>query len=131
MNSDVQLPSNKKFGFFFTFVFSILFFYFYTGNLWHWAFIFIAIAATFFFITLIKADILLPLNKIWMRFGLLLGLIFSPIILAIIFFGLFTPLAFIFRLTKRDELGLKFKTKSSYWIFRTDPVQSNNFKNQF
>ena len=72
----------------------------------------------FFLVTLIKSDALLPLNKLWMRFGVLLGIIVSPIVLGIIFFGMFTPIAILIRFSGRDELHLKFTQKGSHWIPR-------------
>jgi amino acid transporter len=95
------------------------------------AYAFIAVAFVFLIITLVRSDALLPLNKLWMRFGLLLGMIVSPIVLGIIFFGLFTPIATLMRLGRRDELRLKFVKKSSHWITRSEPIKSESFKNQF
>ena len=127
----MKLPSNKKFGFFFSFIFAIAAAYFYYSANQIWLYVFIAIASIFVLITLTKSDILLPLNKLWMRFGLLLGIIVSPIVLGIIFFGLFTPIAILMRLSRRDELRLKFLRKSSHWISRGEPIKSESFKRQF
>jgi len=129
--SEVELPSNKKIGYFFALVFIIATGYFYTHRSLIWACIFSVAAVIFFFVTLIKADLLLPLNKLWMRFGLLLGMIVSPIVLGVIFFGLFTPIAFLMRFRGRDELRLKFKNKTSHWILRDVPIQADSFKYQF
>ena len=129
--SEIELPSNRKFGFFFSFVFALAAAYFYFSTNVSWAYVFIATALIFLIITLIKSDALLPLNKLWMRFGLLLGMIVSPIVLGIIFFGLFTPIAILMRLSGRDELRLKFTQKASHWISRGEPIKSESFKNQF
>ena len=129
--SEIELPSNRKFGFFFTFVFGLAAAYFYYAGNMGWAYAVVAAASMFLLLTLIKSDALLPLNKLWMRFGLLLGMIVSPIILGIIFFCLFTPIAMIMRLSGRDELRLKFTNKASYWISRDEPIKSESFKNQF
>jgi len=129
--SEIELPSNRKFGFFFTFVFVMVAAYFhYSANV-SWAYVFIAMAMIFLLVTLIKSDALLPLNKLWMRFGLLLGMIVSPIVLGVIFFGLFTPIAILMRLSGRDELRLKFAQKASHWISREEPIKSESFKHQF
>lgn len=129
--SEIELPSNKKFGFFFAFVFFIIATYFlYSHNL-TWTFIFVGTSFVFCVISVTKADILLPLNKIWMRFGLLLGMLISPIILGIIFFGLFTPIAIFIRSIGRDELRLKLNNKTSHWIHRNEPIKSESFKQQF
>ena len=129
--SEIELPSNRKFGFFFTFVFAAAAAYFYYSANLTWTYVFIAAALAFLLVTLIKSDTLLPLNKLWMRFGLLLGMIVSPIVLGLLFFGLFTPYALIMRLGGRDELFLKFVEKSSHWIPRREPITSDSFKNQF
>ena len=129
--SDFELPSNRKFGFFFTFVFGAAAAYFhYSANV-SWTYVFIATGLAFLLVTLINCDALLPLNKLWMRFGLLLGMIVSPIVLGIIFFGLFTPIAILMRLSGRDELRLKFAQKASHWISREEPIKSESFKHQF
>ena len=83
------------------------------------------------FVTIVKADVLLPLNKLWFRFGLLLSTIVSPIVLGVIFFGIFTPIAVLMRMSGRDELRLKFNNKASHWISRSPPIQSDTFKHQF
>ena len=92
---------------------------------------FFAAASIFLFITMIKSDALLPLNKLWMYFGILLGMIVSPIVLGIVFFGLFTPIAMFMRLSGRDELRLKFTQKTSHWISRNERIKSESFKDQF
>ena len=129
--SEIELPSNRKFGIFFTFVFTAVAAYFYYSTNVSWAYVFVAAALAFLLVTLIKSDALLPLNKLWMRFGLLLGIIISPIVLGVIFFGLFTPIAMLMRLNGRDELRLKYAEKASHWISRGEPIKSESFKNQF
>ena len=129
--SEIELPSNRKFGFFFTFVFAVAAtYFFYLANV-SWAYVFVVAASLFLLVTLIKSDALLPFNKLWMRFGLLLGIIVSPIVFGIIFFGLFTPIALLMRLSGRDELRLNFSEKASHWISRSEPIKSDSFNNQF
>ena len=72
--SEIELPSNKRFGFFFTFIFSLAAAYFYNAATFLWACVFFALALLFLVISVKKADIFFPLNKLWMRFGLLLGM---------------------------------------------------------
>ena len=129
--AETELPSNQKFGFFFTFVFAVVAAYFYYSTNVSWAYVFVVAALIFLLVTLIKSDALLPLNKLWMRFGLLLGMIVSPIVVGIIFFGLFTPIAILMRLSGRDELRLKFSHKVSHWITRSEPIKPELFKHQF
>lgn len=128
---EIELPSNRKFGFFFTLLFAISAFYLYCFVDMSWAFVLASISFILLIITLVKSQALLPLNKMWMRLGLFLGKITSPIILGLIFFGLFTPIAIMMRLGGRDELRLKFTSKTSHWILRNNPIKHESFKNQF
>ena len=66
-----------------------------------------------------------------MSFGFLLGIIVSPIIMGLIFFGIFTPIAILMRLFGRDELRLRFKKQSSHWVIKDNDLQSETFKQQF
>ena len=70
-------------------------------------------------ITFLKSDILLPLNKSWMRLGLLMSKVAHPIILGFIFFILIAPVAIYFRLIGRDELKLKKRLDGSFWLIRS------------
>lgn len=128
---EAELPTNKKFGNFFTIVFIIVASYFYFNKSLNLSYIFGVVAAVFILVTILKDDLLLPLNRLWMRFGLLIGMIISPIVLGLIFFTLFTPVAIFMRLFGRDELHLKYKKKSSYWILRDDSICADSFKRQF
>ena len=130
-SSEIELPSNRNFGFFFTFVFAVAAAYFYNAENIIWTRAFFLVALIFLLITMMKSDALLPLNKLWMRFGLLLSMIVGPILLGLIFFGLFTPIALLMRLIGRDELKLKFSQKASHWITRSEPIRSESFKRQF
>ncbi len=129
--SEIELPSNRKFGFFFTFVSVVVAAYFYHLDNVTWTYVFIVAALAFLLVTLIMSYALLPLNKLWMRLGLLLGMIVSPIVLGVIFFGIFTPIAILMRLSGRDELRLKYVQKVSHWISRGEPIKSESFKHQF
>ena len=129
--SEIELPSNKKFGYFFTLIFLIITGYFFLNKSLNLAYVFAAISITLFFITLVKANLLLYPNKLWIQFGLLLGMIISPIVLGVLFFVLFTPTAIIMKLFGRDELRIKFKKNTSYWIVRENQINSDSFSNQF
>ena len=67
----------------------------------------------------------------WMYLGFILGKIISPIVLGMIFFGLFTPYGIAMRMMGRDELCLKKTKKQSHWIHRSDNSLKTNFKRQF
>ena len=132
--SEAQLPSNKKFGIFFTLIFTSISFYFFFKNLIELGSISFVIAALFAIVTITKDKLLFPLNKLWMRFGILLSIIVSPIIMGIIFFGLFTPMSLIMRLFRRDELRIRFNNKKTHWIKRNFPNGDDlaeSFKHQY
>ena len=127
----IQLPTNKKFGYFFSGIFLTISLYFIYSERFSTGYIFATLAILFVIITIINADLLLPLNKLWMYFGYLLGIIISPIVLGIIFFGLFTPYSLVMRMMGRDELRLKKTNKKSYWIIRSKSTPQTDFKQQF
>lgn len=127
----VVLPSNRKFGIFFSFIFALTAAYFYfTTNIIE-TYIFFTTSLILLGIAIIKAKILLPFNKLWMKFGFLLGMIVSPIVLGIIFIGLITPFAFAMRIYGRDELRLRLKNNDTYWKNRLQILPETNFKQQF
>ena len=129
--SEIELPTNRKFGFFFAFIFAVSAIHIlYIANI-TLAYVFAMSALLILLITLIKSEVLLPLNKLWMRFGVLLGMVVSPIVLGIIFFVFFTPIAILMRRNGRDELRLKCLQKASHWITRSEPIKSESFKHQF
>ena len=129
--SNIKLPSNKRFGYFFSAIFFIATGYFIYMENQIVGYIFAIISILFIATTLINADLLRPLNKLWMYFGLLLGKIISPIVLGIIFFGLFTPYGIVMRLLGRDELCLKIQKNKSHWILRSKITPQINFKQLF
>jgi hypothetical protein len=131
-SSTLNLPSNKTFGLFFSVVFITLAAYFYWKTWITFAFIALIIAFTFLAFTFFAPQILSPLNRLWYRFGLLLGKIVSPIVLGILFFLLITPASIVTRLFGRDELKIKKRSVKSYWADRSQPSHpSDSFKNQF
>ncbi len=128
---NVKLPSNRKFGLFFALLFTLVASYLMNNNNLL-AYILYFVSIIFISISLIKADILQPLNRAWMSLGFFLGLVIGPITLGIVFFGLITPFAFFLKLINRDELGLRTSQKSSFWKDRVENFQDTiSFRNQF
>ena len=127
----IELPSNKKFGFFFTVAFLIIASYFFLSDRILISYVFFVFTAILLLITFINEHALLPLNKLWMRFGHLIGTIISPIVLGVIFFGIFTPYSLLMRLFGRDELKLKLVKSRSYWKLRIQSLPLTNFRKQF
>lgn len=123
--------SDKKFGFFFTFIFFVLACYFFFINKQYLAYL------TFFFsgillkITLYNPRIINKLKNYWIKFGIFLGKIVNPIILAVIFFGIFTAYSIIMKIFGRDELNLNKVKKNSYWRYRNKKLSLTDFNKQF
>ena len=124
-----KLPSNRNFGIVFFLVFLIISLYPLAFNeaLAKWA---LVISIIFLALGLINSKILTPLNRLWFKFGIFLGRIISPIIMALIFFLVVTPIGLIMRLLRKDLLNLKYNKKNkSYWIEKNGP--KSKMKNQF
>ena len=106
---DIKLGSNRSFGIVFFIVFFLIGIYplINSGELRIWSLI---IAFIFLVLGLFNSKFLTPFNKIWFRFGILLGRIVSPIIMAIIFFLVVTPIGLLMRFARKDLLNMKFNT---------------------
>ncbi len=128
----IKLPSNKKFGLFFSMIFFIFGGYFLYADSMMSAYFLIATSIIFLFFSLFKPNLLNPLNKIWMYFGYLIGIIVSPLVLSLLFFLIFTPVSILMKIVGRDELRLKFKKCDTYWKPKFhNNFASNSFKDQF
>ena len=92
-----------------------------------------AIAGAFLFAGLALPRILRPLNSVWLRFGLLLHRITSPIILAMLFYLTVLPTGLVMRILGKDLLRLRFdRNARSYWIERSPPgPEPESLRNQF
>ena len=128
MKQKIKIPSNKNFGIVFSIVFLII-------SLWPllnqndiriWSLI---ISGIFLVLGLINSKLLLPLNKIWFKFGILLGNFIAPIVMGIVYFMVVTPTGLIMRLLGKDLLNLKKNNKDTYWIEKDN--SNNDLKNQF
>ena len=123
-----KLPTNRNFGIVFFLVFLIisLFPIINNENIRIWSLI---IALIFLILGLLNASILSPLNKFWFKFGMTLGNLISPVIMAIIFFMVVTPTSLLVRLFGKDLLSLKKNDKKTYWIKKS--IIKSEMKNQF
>jgi hypothetical protein len=125
---EIKISSNRSFGIVFFVVFLLIAIYplSYNGEIRIWS---IVISFIFLILGLLKSKILTPLNKLWFKFGILLGMIFSPLIMGIIFFVVVTPIGLIMRILGKDLLNLKYNSNKSYWIEKSGP--KSKMKNQF
>ena len=128
MDDKIKLGSNRSFGIVFFVVFLLVSFYplINEENIRYWS---LFISFIFLILGLLNSKILTPLNKIWFKFGILLGKIISPLVMGIIFFLVVTPIGFLMKMFKKDLLNLKFNKDKSYWIEKTEP--KSKMKNQF
>ena len=125
---DVKISSNRSFGIVFFIVFLLIALHpLLNGeNLKIWSLI---IALIFLILGSVNSKFLTPLNKIWFKFGIILGKIVSPLIMAIIFFFVVTPIAILMKLLKKDLLNLRYNKNESYWVEKAEP--KSKMKNQF
>ena len=85
----------------------------------------IIISIIFLILGLLNSKLLSPLNSFWIKFGELLGKIIAPVVMAIIYFFILTPISLMVRLFGKDLLGLKFSKKlKTYWIKRKKDLGS-------
>ena len=126
--SDVKISSNRSFGVVFFVVFLLIALYPVINNeeIRVWSLI---VSLIFLVSGLLNSKILNPLNQIWFKFGVFLGKIISPFIMAIIFFFVVTPIGLMMRTLGKDILNLRYNTKKTYWIEKTGP--KSKMKNQF
>jgi hypothetical protein len=77
--------------------------------------------------------VLAPLNRLWLKFGLLLHKVVSPIVLGVMFFLVITPIGLTMRAFGKNPLRLKLdKQSGSYWIERVPPGPApESLKDQF
>ncbi len=125
---EIKISSNRSFGIVFFIVFLLIALYplLKDNDLRIWS---LVISFIFLILGLINSKILTPLNRLWFKFGLLLGKFISPLIMGIIFFIVVTPIGIIMRLLKKDLLNLKYNKKKTYWIDKSGP--KSKMKNQF
>ena len=127
-NQKIKIGSNRNFGIVFFIVFLIIAFWPLLNNneINYWS---LAISITFLILGLANSKILTPLNKIWFKFGILLGNVIAPIVMGIIFFLIVTPTSIIMKILGKDLLNLKKNNNNSYWIEKSD--QNSKMKNQY
>jgi len=128
MNKKVWMSSNRSFGLVFFAFFLIVglwpIFQYEDIRIW-------SIIAAFIFLILgiLDSKYLTPLNRFWMKFGLFLGKIISPIVMGIVFFLVVTPIGIIMKIFRKDLLNIKHNQNQSYWVHRKNKFGS--MKKQF
>jgi Saxitoxin biosynthesis operon protein SxtJ len=121
MMSSAPLPSNRSFGTLFVVVFAIVGAYVWWrgAGAFGWWF---GLSGLTLAVTLAKPDWLTPANRAWMKLAEILNRIVSPVVLGVIFFGMFAPIGWAMRRAGRDALKRRFEPAArSYWVDRTPP----------
>ena len=119
----------RSFGVVFSIVFLIVALYPLTNSedIRLWA---IMVSAVFLLLAFVAPQVLELPNKLWFKFGILLGSIIAPVVMALVYFSTVLPTGLIMRLLGKDILKQKLdKNAKSYWIERSEPIGS--MKNQF
>jgi len=124
-----EQSSPKSFGIVFSIVFLIVSLYPLTNSegVRFWA---LVVSVVFLLLAFLAPNKLSFPNKLWFKFGILLGSIIAPIVMALVYFLTVLPTGLIMRLLGKDILKQKFdKNAKSYWVERNEPMGS--MKNQF
>ena len=113
----------KSFGILFSIVFFLIAIWPLLGGntIRFWA---LSISFIFFVLAFLKQELLKPLNVGWIKLRELLGKIVAPVVMALIYFFILTPLSFIIKIFGKDLLKIKFSKNYSYWIKREKNITS-------
>ena len=128
-NSNIKISSNRNFGLVFFIVFLIVTIWpiTYDEPVRIWSAI---ISSVFLILGLMNSKLLSPLNKLWFKFGMILGAIVSPVVMGVVFFLVVTPIGLIMKIIGKDLLNKKYdKKKRTYWIKRDTLI--GTMKRQF
>ena len=126
---EFPIKKSKNFGYTFSVLFVLisLYFFFQNNSLF---FYFFSISIFFFLLTFYLPTYLKPLAFYWERLGVLLGKIFSPIVLVLVYVITIFPINLILRIFTIDLLKRRISRKAkSYWIERLN--EKIDFRNQF
>jgi hypothetical protein len=89
------------------------------GRVWPWT---AGVAVLFVIAALFYPAVLNPLNRAWLKLGLLLHTVVNPIVMALVFYGTVLPTGLVARGMGKDLLRLKLQPDArSYWIVRRPP----------
>lgn len=94
---------------------------------WYWG-----IGVTYAFLSLAVPVVTKPVYRGAMFLAYILGWINTRLILGILYYVIFTPLALIFRLIRRDALDRKWdKNATSYWKIQAPHQGKEQYLKQF
>jgi ABC-type Fe3+ transport system permease subunit len=128
-NIKTEIGSEKNFGIVFSIVFLLISLYplINSEDILIWS---IILSCLFIMLAyLLPRTLTLP-NKLWFKFGLMLGSIIAPVVMALVYFTSVVPLGIIFKILGKDPMQRKLdKSSKSYWISKEQP--NSSMKDQF
>jgi predicted membrane protein len=71
-----------------------------------------------------------PVYRAWMRLGLLLSKITTPIVMGLVFYAVITPFALFFKLARKDAMQRKFDERDSYRVTREN-IRENSLEHPY
>tara|TARA_Y100000590_G_C15196425_1_gene817008 strand:+ start:231 stop:629 length:399 start_codon:yes stop_codon:yes gene_type:complete len=129
-NLKIKIGSNRSFGLVFFLFFLIVSFWSFRGDFSQIKILPLILSSLFLILGLMNSKLLTPLNKLWFKFGIFLGSLIAPVVMAFVFFAVVTPIGLIMRALGKDLLRKKYdKNIESYWILRDKSI--NTMKRQF
>lgn len=126
--SGYPTKKSKNFGYTFSLISFLVFLYFFFNGVLNYPFLLISFSLTL--VTILKPNFLSPFSFLWDKFGLLIGMFVTPIILCLVYLITIIPINIFLRIFSIDLLKKKKNVKiNSYWIERKN--KNINFKKQF
>ncbi len=125
----INISTERNFGIVFSIFFTIIGFYLMIirNEIILWPFI---VSLIFLFFSFFFSNFLIFPNKIWHKFGIILGALVAPFIMLLIFFLVISPIGIIMRLFKKNDINNKRQiSNKSYWITKkeSDSFMENQF----
>lgn len=117
----VQGASDRSFGLAFFSLFTLI------GLIKLWSeaasgFYWLGAAGVMLIFALLAPSALRPFNRLWLNLGMLLYRVTNPVVMALLFFLVVTPMGVLMRITGRRPLQLTREPATrSYWIERRPP----------
>ena len=124
IKSNIKISSNRNFGLVFFFIFLVVSIWPLTHNesprIWS-----AIISLAFLILVLTRSILLTPLNRLWTKFGIILGSIIAPIVMGVVFFLVVTPIGLVMKIIGKDLLSIKYdKKKETCWVKRDKPTST-------
>jgi hypothetical protein len=131
-HTEVKIGSERSFGLVFAAVFSLVAFWpviFGHGGLRLWV---LAFAFAFLIVAFVAPHLLAPMNRVWFKFGLLIGAIMAPVVMGLIFVLTVIPIGYLRRLKNKDPLNQRFDPEAeTYWITRSKDGEPPSMYKQY